>query len=612
MIIQSGWLNELKLMRLYNTSITGKLVLYFLLLNIITVVVIGSYSYFRAKDALMKRTFDQLSSVRTEKQYRIERFFMDRSADLDLIAHTDDVYLITQLLNWNQENFQGDSALILTEYKKFLQKHLSSGNFYTRFYLLAEGGKTASFIVTSDNETQFTISNTSALPFGNIIRQTQISDSVLFQDFTISQSSQPAIYGSKGIFDQKGRYFGTVVVEIDANAISNMLLENNPQNGLGQSGESYLVGYDLLMRSHSRFQHDAIYKKIVNTPATQKAKQGFSGQAVIRDYRNINVLSSYTDIHVNGINWILITEIDEQEALVPIRSLRNNILYLSALMSLLLFAFVYLIAKRISSPIIRLKQAAEHITDGKYDALVENIQSNDEINSLINAFNEMSAKIKEQTENLKTERAMRMTSMIDGQELERQRLARELHDGLGQSILAIKMRLERASKSSPEKAQEILTESKNLMANTISEVRSISNNLIPAVLNEFGISDALKNLCKELTKSSGIEVSIDTLGYQIKSEDKINTYLYRIAQEALNNAMKHSKATKIGLKLHSDEAFVYLDINDNGRGFRYHQERKFCGNGINNMRERVQLLQGEIAIESEKGTGTYIHVKIPH
>lgn len=596
---------------LHNTSITGKLVLYFLLLNIMTVVVIGSYSYFRAKDALMKRTFDQLASVRTEKQYRIERFFMDRSADLDLMAHTEDVLKMSRMLVNHQTNANHDSLLFLAEYKKFLQKHLLSGNFYTRFFLFAKDGNMVSFLVAPNHELSFSFGTTAPF-FGDILRHTQASDRVIFQDYTIAHSSKPAIYGGTGIFDEEGRYLGTIAVEIDANAISNMLLENDPQNGLGQSGESYLVGYDLLMRSHSRFQNDAIYKKVVNTPATQKAKQGVSGHAVIRDYRNIKVLSSFTDLHVNGIDWILITEIDEHEALIPIRSLRNNILYLSALMSLLLFAFVYLIAKRISSPIIRLKQAAEHITDGKYDALVDNIQSNDEINSLISAFNEMSAKIKEQTENLKTERAMRMTSMIDGQELERQRLARELHDGLGQSILAIKMRLERVSKSSPEKAQEILAETKQLIANTISEVRTISNNLIPAILNEFGLSDALKNLCKELTKSSGIEVSLNTSAYQIKSEDKINTYLYRIAQEALNNAMKHSKATEIALRLHSDEAYVYLEINDNGKGFRYHHERKFCGNGINNMRERVQLLQGEIAIESGKGAGTSIQVKIPH
>lgn len=598
--------------RLHNTSITGKLVFYFLLLNIITVVVIGSYSYFRAKDALLKRTFDQLASVRTEKQYRIERFFMDRASDIELMSVIDDVITMSKMLNEKNTKPFADSSHFWNEYDKFLRKHLQSGNFYTHCYLISDSGDVAILPVSEYIEAGFLSTQSKKLNFENLLLLTQQSRSVFFQDDTIASAEQAVIYAGTAIYDRQQNHLGAIILAIEADAINNILLENNPQNGLGQSGESYLVGLDLLMRSHSRFQHDAIYKKIVNTQATKQAIQGKSGQAVIDDYRNIKVLSSFTTIHLNGIDWILITEIDEKEALIPIRSLRNNILFLSALMSLLLFAFVYLIAKRISSPIIRLKEAAQHITDGNYDELVENIQSNDEINSLISAFNEMSAKIKEQTENLKTERSMRMTSMIDGQELERQRLARELHDGLGQSILAIKMRLERASKSSPEKAQQILSESRALITNTISEVRSISNNLIPAILNEFGLSDALKNLCKELTKSSGIEVNLNTEDYQIKSEDKINTYLYRIAQEALNNAVKHSKASRVMLSLKSDEAFVYLQIEDNGRGFRYHHERKFCGNGINNMRERAQLLQGDFMINSEKGTGTMIHVKIPH
>lgn len=137
--------------------------------------------------------------------------------------------------------------------------------------------------------------------------------------------------------------------------------------------------------------------------------------------------------------------------MIPIESIRNNILYLSILMSLLLFAFVYIIANRISLPIIKLKHAAQNITDGNYDVFVEDIVSNDEIASLIDAFNEMSSKIKDQTSNLRMERSMRLSSMIDGQELERQRLSRELHDGLGQSILAIKMRLERTKSASPKR-----------------------------------------------------------------------------------------------------------------------------------------------------------------
>ncbi len=153
---------------------------------------------------------------------------------------------------------------------------------------------------------------------------------------------------------------------------------------------------------------------------------------------------------------------------------------------------------------------------------------------------------------------MRLSSMIDGQEIERQRLARELHDGLGQSILAIKMRLERTANASPEKSKQIMEEVQMLFANTIQEIRSISNNLVPAVLNELGLADALQNLCREVTKSSAIKIECEANVHSLKNTDKINTYLYRIAQEALNNAVKHSKASHVNLKLYTSNEEVFL------------------------------------------------------
>jgi len=297
--------------------------------------------------------------------------------------------------------------------------------------------------------------------------------------------------------------------------------------------------------------------------------------------------------------------------MIPIDSIRNNILYLSVLMSLLLFAFVYIIARRISLPIIKLKLAAQKITQGNYDVFVEDIISSDEIGSLIDAFNEMSSKIKEQTENLTLERSMRLSSMIDGQELERQRLSRELHDGLGQSILAIKMRLERIASANPAKLKKIMEEVQDLFTNTINEVRSISNNLMPAVLNEFGLVDALLNLCREVSGSTGINVEFNHEGLTLKLDDKTKTYLYRISQEALNNIIKHSGAKEAFITISSDEAYVSLQVQDNGIGFNYSDNRKLCGNGISNMKERVHLLNGNIEIKSEKQNGTFLKINVP-
>lgn len=593
------------------TSIVRKLIIYFLLLNIFTVIVVGSYSYYRAKDALVERTFDQLTSLRIEKKYRIERFFEDRMLDVNLVSKSEDVTNIIQLLNNNLPNHDNDT-LVKHEYDNFLRKHFLSANYYKRFFVINQSGQAVSFIASLDETTRMDYGTVEQLPIHNLYQKINLSSGISIEDYKLdSTTNLPSIFIGTQVTNNSTNQSGTVVIEIDIDAINSIMYENNPHNGLGKSGESYLVGSDSLMRSTSRFQDNSIFKTFVRTTGFKKALNGETGTEVIKDYRNISVLSSYSKVDIPILNWAILAEIDEKEAMIPIDSIRNNILYLSVLMSLLLFAFVYIIAKRISLPIVKLKHAAQNITNGNYDVIVEDIVSNDEIGSLVDAFNEMSAKIKEQTENLKLERSMRVSSMIDGQELERQRLSRELHDGLGQSILAIKMRLERTATSSPERTKIIMAEVQELFANTINEVRSISNNLMPAILNEFGLVDALSNLCREISDSSGIAVEFNHKQFSIKVEDKINTYLYRISQEALSNIIKHSNAKSAKIELIADAERVYLNISDDGSGFCYKEGRKLCGNGISNMKERVHLLNGEIDITTSKKEGTKIKIGIP-
>lgn len=595
-----------------NSSVVRKLIVYFLLLNVFTVIVVGSYSYFRAKDALVDRTFDQLTSVRIEKKYRIERFFDDRMLDITLVSKSEDVKNIIHLLDQNELEKAKNKKEIDQEYNKFLRKHFFSGKYYKRFFVIDDKGLVVVFGASEIDSDLLMYHKIEELPIHNLVNKINVLKTSLIEDYKLDViTNLPAIYIGTPVKDNVGNVLGLVVIEIDIDAINSIMFESNPHNGLGESGESYLVGSDFLMRSTSRFQDNSVFKTRVNTNGVEQALKGKTGTEKIIDYRNVSVLSSYSKVNIPGLEWAILSEIDEKEAMIPIESIRNNILYLSVLMSLLLFAFVYIIATRISMPIVKLKNAAQNITKGNYDVVVEDIVSNDEIGSLIDAFNEMSTKIKEQTENLKLERSMRLSSMIDGQELERQRLSRELHDGLGQSILAIKMRLERTINATPEKSKKIMEEVQVLFANTINEVRSISNNLMPAVLNEFGLVDALTNLCRDVNKSTGIDIQFDHEDFSVLINDKMTTYLYRISQEALNNIIKHAKALNISIDLKSDKENVFLNISDNGQGFKYNDDRKMCGNGISNMKERVNLLGGKMKIVSSKETGTKIKVEIP-
>ena len=591
-------------------SIVHKLIIYFLLLNIITVIIVGSYSYFRAKDALMKRTIDQLTSIRIEKKYRIERLFEDRIEDIGLISKSEDVLNIYKLLAEKDISEAEKEALVFAEYSKFLKKHFLSNKYYRKFYIIGAEHGSISFTISESDSTLYFYGRNKR-PLNNLYNNISATSSVSIEDYSMEiDSNSSAIFVGAPVFDNNSSLIGIVATEINTGEINSIMYENNPHNGLGESGESYLVGSDFLMRSTSRFEDNSVFSTEVRTRGVYNALEGNTGTSLINDYRGIMVISSYSRVNIPGLNWVILSEIDEAEAMVPIYSLRNNILFLGGLMSLMLFAIVYIIAKRISLPVLKLKDAAEKISGDNYDVIVDNIASKDEIGSLVAAFNEMSGRIKEQREKLKLERSMRLSSMIDGQELERLRLSRELHDGLGQSILAVKLRLERCTNAPAEKAREIMEEVDVLISNIINEIRNISNNLMPAELSQLGLTEALKKLCRDMSKSSGIELNFTSSEIPGDINEKINTYLYRISQEGLNNIVKHSDASRGIISLAYSDNILILSISDNGRGFNNSEERKLCGNGIPNMNERVHLLGGELDIYSEPGNGTKIDIRI--
>ena len=126
---------------------------------------------------------------------------------------------------------------------------------------------------------------------------------------------------------------GAVLLEISGDAINNIMLESSPENGLGTTGESYLVGRDYLMRSTSRFISNSFLKTKVMTEGAINAFKNGEGSSVIRDYRNIPVLSSYRKINISELNWVILAEIDLAEAMIPIYSIRNNILFFMAIIA---------------------------------------------------------------------------------------------------------------------------------------------------------------------------------------------------------------------------------------------------------------------------------------
>ncbi|MFZ4520719.1 MAG: HAMP domain-containing sensor histidine kinase [Bacteroidales bacterium] len=571
-------------------SLSEKLILYFILLGLGAIAIISTVSFYSTREALIARTYDQLISLRIVKKNQIEQFYADRFRDIGLMAGT--------LQPGSHPNLPG------AEYNSFKQ-------YFSAFYIFSKEDTLIKGCFNNDAGCSSPeISDSLRMTLLNQLKESTVAISDLYLDRHSGipcQVMATAITSTETVNHHSG---DILMLSISIEAINSIMLNNDPLSGLGLSGETYLIGQDFTMRSTSRFQVNSILRTMVRTDATMAAMEGKSGAITTRDYRNIPVLSSFEMIDIQGLKWAILAEIDVKEAMVPIYETRTRVLILSSIILVVFFGFVLFISRRITRPLVRLRNAAIDLGKGNFDTNLP-VETQDEIGALTESFNIMARQIKEKTTELQAERHGRIRSVFDGEEMERQRLSRELHDGIGQSLIAIKLRLENLLYQDGKDINNSIQELKNYFDQIIDEVRRISNNLLPSVLEVFSIPIAFRNLFAETEEHSGLRIHFEATGNFDDLNKKIKTYIYRLTQEALNNIVKHADAREVRVYLTRSTDRLKLVIRDDGKGFLPDSVGIEGGNGIHNMRERASLLQGQIDIQSAPLYGTTITLNVP-
>jgi two-component system NarL family sensor kinase len=200
-------------------------------------------------------------------------------------------------------------------------------------------------------------------------------------------------------------------------------------------------------------------------------------------------------------------------------------------------------------------------------------------------------------------------AVLDAQEAERRRIAESLHNGLGQLLYATKLHLEAvvlpAELPNLTKAK---AKTEQMLATAIAQVRTISHQLVPIVLNDFGLAAALRDLCQTL-RVPGLHLRC-TVGELPPLPPSLALALYRMAQELASNLTQHAEASRAELALTERANWLELRVEDNGRGFRIDEELP-PGLGLRALRDRIQLLNGKLAITSAPGQGTRVVVRVP-
>ncbi len=220
---------------------------------------------------------------------------------------------------------------------------------------------------------------------------------------------------------------------------------------------------------------------------------------------------------------------------------------------------------------------------------------------------------KENEAKLEKLRKERMIAIHEAQELERLRISRDLHDGLGQLLTGISYSVEKIREE--HTIEKDVAERLQKQVNTaIQETKSIAQNLMPNVLKDFGLLVAIENLVQRTNLLNKARFISNSYSFTERVDAKLEKTIFRICQEAINNIIKHSGATEATINLHRVEDMIVLVVEDNGKGFdieKLNPKEETKGFGLISMRERVNAFDGDFSIHSNSGNGVEIVIEIP-
>jgi two-component system sensor histidine kinase UhpB len=222
-----------------------------------------------------------------------------------------------------------------------------------------------------------------------------------------------------------------------------------------------------------------------------------------------------------------------------------------------------------------------------------------EVAEVIDVFNATLARLEE-------ERRASIHRVLGAQESERLRIARELHDEIGQDMTAVLLDAERLSEHVHGDSAEILADIVSLVREVMDELRRISYELRPAALDELGLSSAIEELCTSTGRRSELDITAHIQQLASGLDRDVELAIYRIAQEALTNAVRHADASSIQVDLELRDGALLLHVRDDGRG-----PGSGAGGGIRGMRERAHMIGARLEIAPARPSGTSVRLRVP-
>jgi PAS domain S-box-containing protein len=393
----------------FHRSLRGELVLFFLIVLMVPLVGVSLLVLNQMQSALREQMANKLVAVRQLKAIQVEEYFQTVNRDVTFAARLPttvaavqefgsghDLYAIRRLgylgnpdLVHSDKNDPYD--VIHARYFDFFQNTIATKGYYDIYLISPNGDVVYNYDKGNDFATNLMTGPYRDTIVADLFRGLQGSANssvVHLSDFVIYGPSggAPASFAGAPIV-KDGKNVGVLIYQLPVDRV-NAVLED--RTGLGETGETYLVGADMLMRSDSRFQQDSsILKQEVNTQAVREALAGKSGETELVGYRGVTTFSAYQPIEIGSLKWALIAEVDPKEFFAPANKLTNVVLGIITVVSLIILSLGLLISNQIVRPIRALTVSAQQIGLGKLDAEIAEVGRQDEIGALARTFRQM-------------------------------------------------------------------------------------------------------------------------------------------------------------------------------------------------------------------------------
>jgi signal transduction histidine kinase len=348
-------------------------------------------------------------------------------------------------------------------------------------------------------------------------------------------------------------------------------------------------------------------------PISPTALRGREGSLTVPDESGDPLLVTFA--RVEGAGWWLIACEPLKERVGPVLRLSGLTPFVAAgaaVLSMLIIRFGW---RTIVRPLQQLAQAAEQVSWGDFSAISQPVEGVQEISDLHQALAEMAERIEYYEAGVRDY----LAAITEGQEAERARLARVLHDGPVQDLIALGQRAEMAlrlvERGEAEAAEALLEELRSAELAAVEELRRLIHALRPSYLEDLGFFPALDMLVRQASKQTAARVTLNNACPDRRLAPEVELAAYRIAQEALNNALQHAQAQHISLRVRCDSYHLELLVVDDGVGFELTERPDILTQaghfGLLGMRERATLLGGSLGIVSAPGEGTRVTVRLP-